>query len=72
MKLEFVIKNRIRDFFNIFEDDYFFVLIVNRILVFRLFVELYLFENYKKLLIVYDYESELVEVMISILEKRGG
>lgn len=71
-KLESAIKNRIRDFLNISEDDYSLVLTANRTSAFRLLAESYPFENYKKLLTVYDHESESVEAMISTSEKRGG
>ncbi|CAO2838926.1 unnamed protein product [Amaranthus hypochondriacus] len=71
-KLEFSIKNRIRDFLNISEDDYSVVLTANRTSAFRLVAESYPFGSYKKLLTVYDHDSEAIEGMISSSEKRGA
>lgn len=57
-------------FFKIFEEDYLMVFIVNRIFVFRFVVEFYLFLKWK-LLMVYDYESEVVDEINRVLEKCG-
>lgn len=71
-KLESALKKRIRDFLNISENDYSVVLTANRTSAFRLVAESYPFGSCKKLLTVYDHDSEAVEAMISSSEKRGA
>ncbi|KMS99005.1 hypothetical protein BVRB_3g066130 [Beta vulgaris subsp. vulgaris] len=71
-KLESAIKKRIRDFLNISEEDYSVVLTANRTSAFRLVAESYPFGSCKKLLTVYDHDSEAVDAMISSSEKRGA
>ncbi|KNA11620.1 hypothetical protein SOVF_133550 [Spinacia oleracea] len=71
-KLESAIKKRIREFLNISEDDYSVVLTANRTSAFRLVAESFPFGSCKKLLTVYDHDSEAVEAMINSSEKRGA
>ncbi|KAL2920580.1 Molybdenum cofactor sulfurase [Bienertia sinuspersici] len=71
-KLESAIKKRIRDFLNISEDDYSVVLTANRTSAFRLVAESYPFGSCKKLLTVYDHDSEAIDTMINSSEKRGA
>lgn len=59
-------------FLNISENDYFMVFTANRTAAFKLVADSYPFQSSKKLLTVYDYESEAVEAMISCSEKRGA
>ncbi|KAJ8438027.1 hypothetical protein Cgig2_030008 [Carnegiea gigantea] len=71
-KLESAIKRRIRDFMNIYEDDYCMILTANRTSAFRIVAESYPFGSHKKLVTVYDHESESIGAMISASEKRGA
>ncbi|KAK1392801.1 Molybdenum cofactor sulfurase [Heracleum sosnowskyi] len=71
-ELESTIKKRIMDFLNISEDDYCMVFTTNRSSAFKLVAESYPFRSSRKLLTVYDYESEAVEGMINTSEKRGA
>lgn len=71
-ELESAIKKRIMDFLNISEDDYCMVFTTNRSSAFKLVAESYPFRSSRKLLTVYDYESEAVEGMINTSEKRGA
>ena len=59
-------------FLNISDNDYFMVFTANRTSAFKLVADSYPFQSSKKLLTVYDYESEAVEAMISCSEKRGA
>ncbi|KAM1690357.1 hypothetical protein EV1_031729 [Malus domestica] len=70
-KLEFAMRNRIMDFLNISKNDYNMVFTANRTSIFKLVAESYPFKTSRKLLMVYDYESEVVEWMINSSEKRG-
>lgn len=71
-ELESAIKKRIMDFLNVSEDDYCMVFTTNRSSAFKLVAESYPFRSSRKLLTVYDYESEAVEGMINTSEKRGA
>ncbi|KAL9240412.1 hypothetical protein vseg_014637 [Gypsophila vaccaria] len=71
-KLELAIKTRIRDFLNISEDNYSLVLTANRTSAFKLLAESYPFGSCKKLLTVYDHDTEAVDTLISTSEKRGA
>ncbi|XP_021730170.1 molybdenum cofactor sulfurase [Chenopodium quinoa] len=71
-RLESAIKKRIREFLNNSEDDYSVVLTANRTSAFRLVAESYPFGSCKKLLTVYDHDSEAVDTMINSSEKRGA
>ncbi|XP_074281929.1 uncharacterized protein LOC141606628 [Silene latifolia] len=70
--LEMAIKNRIRDFLNISEDDYSLILTANRTSAFKLLAESYPFGSCKKLITVYDHDTEAIDTMISTSEKRGA
>lgn len=70
--MESEIKRRIRDFLHISEDDYRIVLTANRTAAFKLVAESYPFQSYKKLITVYDHESEAVEAMVTSAEKAGA
>ncbi|XP_004496620.1 uncharacterized protein [Cicer arietinum] len=69
---ESAMRIRVMNFLNISENDYFMVFTANRTSAFKLVADSYPFESCKKLLTVYDYESEAVEAMISCSEKRGA
>ncbi|GFY84344.1 pyridoxal phosphate (PLP)-dependent transferases superfamily protein [Actinidia rufa] len=71
-ELEFTIKKKIMNFLNISENDYCMVFTANRSSAFKLLAESYPFQASRKLLTVYDYESEAVEAMINASEKRGA
>lgn len=71
-KLECTIKNRIREFLNISEEDYSVILTSNRTSAFKIIAESYPFGSHKKLVTVYDHESESIGEMISSSEKRGA
>ncbi|CAN6569363.1 unnamed protein product [Malus baccata var. baccata] len=71
-ELESAMRNRIMDFLNISENDYSMVFTANRTSAFKLVAESYPFKTSRKLLTVYDYESEAVEGMINSSEKRGA
>lgn len=71
-KLEVAVKKRIMDFLNISADDYCVVLTANRTAAFRMIAESYPFQSHRKLLSVYDHQSESVEAMISSSKKRGS
>ncbi|KAK4838493.1 hypothetical protein QYF36_014165 [Acer negundo] len=65
-------KKRIMDFLNISENDYSMVFTANRTSAFKLVAESYPFQSNRRLLTVYDYESEAVETMINTSEKKGA
>ncbi|KAJ7975637.1 Molybdenum cofactor sulfurase [Quillaja saponaria] len=71
-KLESAMKKRIMAFLNISDNDYSMVFTANRTAAFKLLAESYPFQTSRKLLTVYDYESEAVEAMIKSTEKRGA
>ncbi|KAK4743486.1 hypothetical protein SAY87_001487 [Trapa incisa] len=71
-ELESSMKKRIMNFLNISETDYSMVFTANRTSAFKLVAESYPFQTSRKLLTVYDYESEAVEAMINSSEKRGA
>lgn len=70
--LESAMRNRIMDFLNISANDYSMVFTANRTSAFKLVAESYPYKTSRKLLTVYDYESEAVEGMIINSEKRGA
>lgn len=70
--LESAMKKRIMRFLNVSEDDYSMVFTANRTSAFKLLAESYPFKTSRKLLTVYDYESEAVESMINSSEKKGA
>ncbi|TKY51247.1 Molybdenum cofactor sulfurase 2 [Spatholobus suberectus] len=71
-EFESAMRRRIMKFLNISENDYYMVFTANRTSAFKLVADSYPFQSSKKLLSVYDYESEAVEAMISCSEKRGA
>ncbi|KAH7537958.1 hypothetical protein FEM48_Zijuj03G0148100 [Ziziphus jujuba var. spinosa] len=71
-ELESAIKKRIMGFLNISESDYSLVFTANRTSAFKLLADSYPFKTSRKLLTVYDYESEAVESMNHYSEKRGA
>ncbi|XP_057476117.1 uncharacterized protein LOC130764087 isoform X2 [Actinidia eriantha] len=71
-ELESTIKKKIMNFLNISENDYCMVFTANRSSAFELLAKSYPFQASRKLLTVYDYESEAVETMINSSEKRGA
>ncbi|WJX66583.1 hypothetical protein P8452_51127 [Trifolium repens] len=71
-EFESAMRKRIMNYLNISETDYFMVFTANRTSAFKLVADCYQFQKSKKLLTVYDHESEAVEAMISSSEKRGA
>ncbi|KAK4280418.1 hypothetical protein QN277_012045 [Acacia crassicarpa] len=71
-EFETAMRKKIMAFLNISDNDYFMVFTANRTSAFKLVAESYPFQSKRKLLTVYDYESEAVETMISCSERRGG
>lgn len=71
-ELESTFKKRIMDFLRISQNEYCMVLTANRASAFKLVAESYPFQSSRKLLTVYDHESEALEAMISTSEKRGA
>ncbi|XP_054803390.1 molybdenum cofactor sulfurase [Prosopis cineraria] len=71
-EFETTMRKKIMGFLNISDNDYFMVFTANRTAAFKLVAESYPFQSNRKLLTVYDYESEAVETMISCSERRGG
>ncbi|CAK8573582.1 unnamed protein product [Lathyrus sativus] len=71
-EFESSMRRRIMKFLNISENDYFMVFTANRTSAFKLVADSYPFQSCKKLLTVYDYESEAVEAMVGSSEKRGA
>ncbi|XP_073306064.1 uncharacterized protein [Primulina huaijiensis] len=71
-ELESIIKKRIMDFLRISQNEYCMVFTANRSSAFKLVAESYPFQSSRKLLTVYDHESEALETMISTSEKRGA
>ncbi|KAI0513984.1 hypothetical protein KFK09_010016 [Dendrobium nobile] len=69
---EFAIRKRIMSFLKISGEDYGIVCTANRTAAFRLLGETYPFQSNKRLLTVYDYESEAVSAMVESAEKRGA
>jgi selenocysteine lyase/cysteine desulfurase len=71
-EFESAMKKRIMGFLNISENDYCMVFTANRTSAFKLLAESYPFQSSRKLLTVYDYQSEAVEAMTNSSEKRGA
>ncbi|KAE8022464.1 hypothetical protein FH972_008262 [Carpinus fangiana] len=71
-EFESAMKKRIMSFLNISENDYCMVFTANRTSAFKLLSESYPFQSNRKLLTVYDYQSEAVEAMTNSSEKRGA
>ncbi|XP_039135297.1 uncharacterized protein LOC120272526 [Dioscorea cayenensis subsp. rotundata] len=70
--MESSIRKRIMRFLNIAEDEYSMVCVANRTSAFKILAEYYPFHTNKRLLTVYDYESEAVNVMIESAQKKGA
>eukprot|EP01018_Ginkgo_biloba_P016084 Gb_37045 [translate_table: standard] len=70
--IEFDIRNRITRFLNIMEDDYSMVFTATRGSAFKLLAESYPFHINRRLLTVYDYESEGLNWMIETSKKKGA
>lgn len=71
-ELESAVKKRIMEFLNISENDYAMVFTVNRSAAFKLVAESYPYQSGRKLVTVYDHESEALASMISTSGKRGA
>ncbi|XP_057841640.1 uncharacterized protein LOC131051241 isoform X1 [Cryptomeria japonica] len=70
--LEDEIKNRIFSFMNIMESNYSLVFTSNRGSAFKILAESYPFNINKRLLTVYDYESEGLNLMIETSKQKGA
>ncbi|KAE8717144.1 protein HOTHEAD-like [Hibiscus syriacus] len=71
-ELESSIRKRIMAFLNVSESDYSMVFTANKTSAFKLVAESYPFRSNRKLLSVYDYESEAIESMTKSSEKKGA
>ncbi|CAN1180642.1 Molybdenum cofactor sulfurase [Linum perenne] len=71
-ELESAMRKRVMKFMNISGKDYSMVFTANRTSAFKLLAESYPFKSSKKVLSVYDYESEAVEAMNKISVRKGG
>ncbi|CAJ1952608.1 unnamed protein product [Sphenostylis stenocarpa] len=71
-EFEAAMRKRIMNFLNISENDYFMVFTANRTSAFKLVADSYQFQTSRRLMTVYDYESEAAEAIISSSEKRGA
>ncbi|GLT36021.1 hypothetical protein SLA2020_104260 [Shorea laevis] len=70
--LESAMKKRIMSFLNISENEYCMVFTANKTSAFKLLAESYPFQSNRRLLTVYDYESEAVDSMINCSAKKGA
>ncbi|XP_010907653.1 uncharacterized protein [Elaeis guineensis] len=70
--LESAIRRRIMDVLNVSDEEYSMVCTANRTTAFRLLAESYPFHSNKRLLTVYDYESEAVSAMAESAQKKGA
>lgn len=71
-EFESAMRKRIMNYLNISENDYYMVFTANRTSAFKLVADCYQFQKSRKLLTVYDHESEAIEAMIGSSEKRGA
>ncbi|KAK7283677.1 hypothetical protein RIF29_13374 [Crotalaria pallida] len=71
-EFESAMRKRIMRFLNVSENDYSMVFTANRASALKLVADSYPFQSSRKLLTVYDNDSEAVEAMISCSEKRGA
>ncbi|KAL6012507.1 hypothetical protein ACLOJK_002996 [Asimina triloba] len=69
---EYAIKTRIMDYLNIPENEYSLVFTVSRGSAFRLLAESYPFQTNKKLLTMFDYESQSVNWMAQSAKEKGA
>ncbi|KAJ6826286.1 putative molybdenum cofactor sulfurase 3 [Iris pallida] len=70
--VESAMRRRIMGFLNVSEDDYSMVCTANRTAAFRLLAEAYPFRSSRRLLTVYDHESEAVSAMSECAARRGA
>ncbi|EEF51080.1 uncharacterized protein LOC8265394 [Ricinus communis] len=70
--MENKIRRRIIAFMNISEDEYTVVFTANQTSAFKLLADAYPFQSHRKLLTMYDNESEAVKVMIESSKQKGG
>ncbi|ONK56723.1 uncharacterized protein A4U43_C10F12090 [Asparagus officinalis] len=70
--LESAINRRVMDFLKISDEEYTMVCTANKTSSFRILAESYPFQSNKKLLTVYDHESEAVRTMVEIAKRRGA
>lgn len=70
--MESAIRDRIFRFLNMSQEDYTMVLTANSTSAFKLLAEAYPFHSNKRLLTVYDYESESVSTMAESAHRRGA
>ncbi|KAL4360487.1 hypothetical protein GQ457_04G012760 [Hibiscus cannabinus] len=71
-ELESAVRTRIMSFLNVSDNDYSMVFTANKTSAFKLVAESYPFQSNRKLLSVYDYESEAIEAMTNSSEKKGA
>ncbi|KAI3731282.1 hypothetical protein L1987_62470 [Smallanthus sonchifolius] len=71
-EFESSIRRRIMEFMNVSGDDYSMVFTPNKSSAFKIVSEAYPFQTSRKLLTVYDYKSEAVDVMVTTSERRGA
>ncbi|KAJ6811987.1 uncharacterized protein M6B38_152090 [Iris pallida] len=69
---EFDIKSRIMDYLNIPENEYGLVFTVSRGSAFKLLAESYPFQTNKKLLTMFDHESQSVNMMAQRAKEKGA
>lgn len=70
--MEYYIKSRIMDYLNIPENEYGLVFTVSRGSAFKLLAESYPFQTNKKLLTMFDYESQSVNWMAQSAKEKGA
>ncbi|KAG0486132.1 hypothetical protein HPP92_008227 [Vanilla planifolia] len=66
------VRKQLTSFLNISADDYGMVCTASRTAAFRLLAESYPFQSNKRLITVYDYESEAVNAMTERAQRRGA
>lgn len=71
-QLESCIKKKIMNFLNMSPNEYSMVFTANRSSAFKLIAESYPFKTSRKLLTVYDHDSEALETLVNTSEKRGA
>ncbi|CAA0832200.1 Pyridoxal phosphate (PLP)-dependent transferases superfamily protein [Striga hermonthica] len=71
-ELELAIEKRVADFLNLSRDEYSMVFTANKSAAYRLVAESYPFQTNRKLLTVYDHESEAVNALTNVSERRGA
>lgn len=71
-ELEMCIRRRITAFMNLSEEDYTMVFTANQSSAFRLLAESYPFQSKSKLVSVYDYENEAVQIVREVAKRKGA